>query len=99
MTGVEAGAEGAEEVRGKAQLGVGTDVARTEGTGKGGEWDRELRAEVPVDGGVRLGDGAFKGLGGSITSLLGLSMVPSLLSLAQTQIVPLKPATMWIIPK
>lgn len=65
MAGVEAGAEGAEEVRGKAQLGVGTGVARTEGTGKGGAWDRELRAAVPVDGGVRLGVGAFKGLGGS----------------------------------
>ena len=63
MTGVEAGAEGAEEVRGKAQLGVGNDVARTEGTGSDSKWDREQGAEVPVHGGVRLGDGAFKGLG------------------------------------
>lgn len=59
--GVDAGAERTEEVRGKAQLGVDTEVAKTKGPGSGDEQDREQGAAVPVGGGVGLGDRLLKG--------------------------------------
>lgn len=63
---MDSGAEGTEEVRGKAHLGVDTKVAQTKGPGNGGEQDREQGAEVPVGGGVGLGDRLLKGWGGSL---------------------------------
>mgnify|MGYP007134205005 CR=1 FL=1 len=60
---MDAGAEGTEAVRGKAHLGVDTEVAKTKGPGSGGEQDREQGAAVPVGRGVGLGDGLLKGWG------------------------------------
>lgn len=60
---MDAGAERTEEVRGKAQLGVDTEVAKTKGPGSDDEQDREQGAAVPVGGGVGLGDRLLKGWG------------------------------------
>lgn len=63
---MDTGAEGTEDVRGKAHLGVDTKVAQTKGPGSGGEQDREQGAEVPVGGGVGLGDRLLKVWGVSL---------------------------------
>lgn len=46
--GVDAGAERTEEVRGKAQLGVDTEVAKTKAPGSDDEQDREQGAAVQI---------------------------------------------------